>query len=145
MSNPQPNVKYVGPAQPAVSTTYMLFDTTVSIDGVTLSSAALIAAARGYAFSKNWFALQGIHRFIIRLVHDQTLTLVASRSVDRGATWTIISTEAITAHAANSETVRDYLVEGFADWRLQLTNGGTIQGTGFRCSMTMSEERSVAA
>lgn len=138
------NVKYGGAALPGISATIVLFDTTISLDGVTLSSAALRAASRGYAFARDWFAAKGIKRFLVRFTNDQTFTLNAYRSDDRGVTWTKIYTASVTASAANSENAYDFLVQGQRDWKLELVNGGTAQ-TSFTCSMALSTERALAA
>lgn len=142
MANTQ--LKYVGAALPGNAEVVILFDTTISVDGVTLSSAALRAASRGFAMSKGHLARYGIKRFVVRLVNDQAGTINGYRSADRGVTWTKIYTAAVAASAANSENVYDFLVEGFPDCKFDWTNGAVAQGTFFP-SLELTDERGVAA
>lgn len=144
MGNSNTNVKYSGSALPGNAETVVLFDTAISVDGVNLTTAALRAASRGYAMGAGHFAKCGIKRFVARFVNDQAFTINAYVSKDRGANWTKIYTAAVSASAANSENVYDFLVEGFMDWKLELVNGATPQ-TSFTCSMAMTDERGLAA
>lgn len=137
-------LKYAGAALPGNAETVIFFDTAISVDGVNLTTAALRAAARGYAMAKGHCAQYGLKRFILRLVNDQAGTLNIYRSSDRGVTWTKIYTAAVAASAANSENVYDVLVEGLPDFKVEWVNGAVAQTTWFP-SMELTDERGVAA
>lgn len=142
MGNTQ--VKYTGAALPGNAETVILFDTAISVDGVNLTTAALRAAARGFAMSKGHFQKMGGKRFVLRLVNDAAGTLNVYKSDDRGANWNKIYTVAVAASAANSENVYDVLIEGLYDWKVEWVNGATPQ-TSWEPSMEISDERGLAA
>lgn len=148
-------VRYAAAALPGNAETVVFFDTTISLNVVSpsattsmgkvlIDSAAKRALSTGYAMPKGFFSSMGIKRFLLRLVNDQSGTLNAYRSDDRGAAWTKIYTVAVAASAANSENVHDVLVEGFPDFKLEWVNGATPQTT-FKVSMEMVDERGLAA
>lgn len=72
------------------------------------------------------FQRDGIKRVIVDISHSQTMSLKWYKSQDRGATWIQCGQETITA-PSNATTIRDFLVEPYRDWKLDLVNGGTAQ------------------
>ena len=78
------------------------------------------------------------------LINDQAGTLNAYSSVDRGTNWTKIYTAAVAASAANSESPYDFLIEPYADWKLEWVNGATPQTT-FRPAMALQGQRNPGA
>ena len=103
---PQCKVKYTG-AIPTASATFVLFSTVAS------------------QFAAQGLAHHGLRRLTVDLKHDQNITLNTYKSSDRGATWVQVSTESVAAPTYT--TVRDYLVEMYDDFKLELVNGGTDQ------------------
>ena len=106
MSTPQ--FKYMGTVPGAVSTDFTLFDTTA-----------------GGQFGGNFFAMTGICRFKLELQHVATGSLSWFRSQDRGRIWVQEDIELMPVPPYTD--VRDWLVEGAADWKLVWTNAGTAQ------------------
>jgi hypothetical protein len=87
----------------------------------------------------------GVKRFVLDLKHSHTITLRWYKSDDRGTNWNQIGEEAsIAAPAATDTTTRDFFVEPYADWKLDLINGGSAQTT-FEIDMVMTDERGGAA
>lgn len=100
--------KYEGETPAADTEVYELFST-------------LTAFGTAYAFP-----MHGIARIKLNLQHDQDCALNTYRSDDRGVTWHQLSTDSITGPVDES-TEQEWLVEGFADWKLELVNGGAAQ------------------
>lgn len=117
-------VKYTGSTPGADANTYPLFTT--------------VQAGMGSYF----FSLARIARFELKLIHDQQVTLKWYRSDDRGSNWTQVGEETLAGLAAKNEDVRDYLVEGEKDWKLDLVNGGSAQTT-WDIKMAMTGQRVV--
>lgn len=117
--------KYAGSTPGTDSDTYVIFDTTVAFPG-----------ARMLAYA-------GIKRMCFDFEHSHLATLNWYRSNDRGVNWHQVGTEALAAPAANETNVRDFLVEGYDDWKLQWVNGGTAQSP-FSVAMWGTDERGVA-
>lgn len=118
-------IKYVAATPGADSNTYNLFDSTLT--GI-----------------QGFLPLSATARFLLTLVHDQSITLNWYVSSDKGANWTQIGTEVIAGLAANDVTSRDYLVEGMLDWKLDLVNGGSAQTT-WNIDMSLTTQRVIAA
>lgn len=112
--------KYVDTALPTGATTVTLF--------TTAPTGTAPFATRGAFEGANMLDSSGISRIMVRLQNDQSGTLKAYKSNDRGVTWVRAEADvAVAAASANSENINDYLVEGYADWRLDWTNGATPQ------------------
>lgn len=111
MSKPSHQVKftYTGSALPGNAEVVTFFDSTNT------------------GFGANWCDTNGVARILVRLVNDNTGTLTMDVSTNRGTSWRTISTNAVTASAANSENDYDFLVEGLPDVRIRWTNGATPQ------------------
>jgi hypothetical protein len=118
----QTKFKYVDTALPTGANTVTLF--------TTAPTGTAPFATLGAFMGANGFDSMHIARIHVGIVNDQTGTLKAYQSLDRGVTWTrVVADTAVAVVAANSENEYDYLVEGFADWRLDWTNGGSNQTT----------------
>lgn len=115
--------KYIGSALPGNAETVVLFSTVAAFPG------------------KNYCQHNGIKRFIVDLKHDQTGTVKAYRSQDRGTTWNqFYDSGAIAAPAATSSTIRDIAIEPYEDWKVEWVNGATPQTT-FLVGMALADER----
>lgn len=150
----QTDIMYRDTALPVNAEVVVLFDTTLAgnvvdpaatseIDKFYADSAAERARRTHFAFPRAWPAISGLKRFLVRLTMSHDVTLDAYVSNDRGVTWARYDTEAVTASGADAESAHDYLLEGFKDWKLLLTSGGNQ--TTFVCSMSITDERGVAA
>ena len=114
--------KYMGSALPGNAETVTLF--------TTAPTGTAPFATYGAFLGANMLDSSGISRIMVRLQNDQAGTLKAYKSNDRGVTWVRVEADvAVAAAAANAENIHDYLVEGYADWRLDWTNGATPQTT----------------
>jgi hypothetical protein len=100
---------YSGATPGADSNTYVMFST------VTLGVS-------------QWFQAAGIRHARIDIKHDQSFTLNAYKSSDKGVTWNQVSTEAI-AVISGFTSSRVWNVETFADFKIEVVNGGSAQGT----------------
>lgn len=113
------NITYTLPTGSADTT---LFDSTVHMGG------------------KRMVPLMGIERMMITLQNSQAGSLKAYWSADGGTTWNLYDTQTAAIPAAGlSSGPYDYLIDGYADWRLIWTNGGTNQ-TVFTVSLAGIEE-----
>ncbi len=118
----QTKFKYMGSALPGNAETVTIF--------TTAPTGTAPFATLGAFMGANMLDSSHIARIHVGIVNDQSGTLKAYQSLDRGVTWTrVVADTAVAAAAANSENEYDYLVEGFADWRLDWTNGATPQTT----------------
>lgn len=94
--------------------------------------------------SANYCAMNRMKRFQIGLSNSQAGTYNWYKSNTRltspSATpvWTLIGTQAIVA--APPENTNDFLIEEYADWKLEFVNGGVAQAT-WVVSMALSGER----
>jgi hypothetical protein len=130
---PFPRFKYVDTALPTGANTVVLLATAPPSAGV----------AGAFTFG-NGFQMLGIHRILVALTNSQAGTLKAYQSLDRGATWVrIVPDTAVAAAAANSENIYDFLVEPYADWKVEWTNGGVDQ-TVFRVNIIGEGQRVIA-
>jgi hypothetical protein len=120
-------LKYVGSTPGTDSNTYTVFDTTTAANGI----------------PRDFIPSVGFKRFLLNLEHSHACTLNWYWSLDRGTTWIQDGTETLAAPAAAETSIRDFLVEGHADWKLELVNGGTAQSP-FVVNMSLTDERSVA-
>lgn len=88
----------------------------------------------------NGFALKGVHKFILDLKNSQAGTLKAYKSADRGVNWNQIYQSSVAAAAATGTNQFEFVVEPFADWKLDWVNGGVAQATWF-VDMALSDQR----
>jgi hypothetical protein len=105
-----PKVKYDG-IDPTNSDTFVLFST---VDA---------------GWGANAIQGMGLHYFVMNLEHSNDGTLKLYKSEDRGTNWLQIDEDAITAPAASGSTNQEYLVEPYADWKIEWVNGGVTQTT----------------
>lgn len=80
--------------------------------------------------SSSYFDRKGLKRFLLRVNNSHSGTLKAEYSTDGRTTWTQYEPDiAVSAPATDDINEYDFLVEGFRDWRLVWTNGGSAQTT----------------
>lgn len=89
---------------------YILFDSTVCFGG------GLLVA-------------KGIDRAQLGLNNSQSGSLKSYFSADKGTTWNLNSTTSVTANGGGTAGPYDFELDGFGDWKLVWTNGGSAQGT----------------
>ena len=112
-------VPYIGTVPGADANTYNLFSTVVSFPGA------------------QFMATNGLHRIVVVLTNPQSLTLKGYRSSDRGTNWTqVYDSGATAAPAAGQSNTFDLLISQFADFKLDILNGGSAQ-TGWTVSMEL--------
>lgn len=126
-------LKYQGITPGANGNTTILFTTTLS-GSTDVQNAQL---------PECYFALSGTRKFSLDLKHNQAGTLNAYKSNDRGATWRQVKTEAIAAPAATDGTLREWLVEGVRDFKLEWVNGGSAQNP-WVVDMSLSDQRTIS-
>lgn len=119
-------VKYGGSALPGNAETVNIFSTVVAFPGA------------------NMIQSMEIHRFYLGIVNDQAGTLKAYKSSNRGVTWTQIDSQAVAAAAGSAENRSDWLIDPYADWKLDWLNGATPQTT-FLVDAALQGERTVGA
>lgn len=128
--------KYTGSALPGNAEVVVLYAT-----APTYTSG--VSDNRGFGIA-NFHQSSGIKRVLLALTNDQSGTLKAYQSTDRGVTWVqVVADTAVAAAAANSENMYDFLVEPYQDWKVTWTNGATPQTT-FRVNITLTDERVIA-
>jgi hypothetical protein len=98
----------VGLALPTGTATITMFDSVATFGAKGLRNVPLCRVAFG-------------------VEHDQGFTVVASRSIDGGATWDVIDSQAVSVVANTIAGPFDYLIDTYDDFRIQITNGGTDQ------------------
>lgn len=112
-------VPYIGTVPGADANTYNLFSTVVSFPGAM------------------WCTINGWHRLILSLKNVQSLTLKGYRSSDRGVNWTqVYDSGAVAAPAAGQANTYDLLISEYADFKLDVLNGGVAQ-TGWVVDMAL--------
>lgn len=134
MSGSFSTVKYSGLTPGADANTYVLFATTLP---------AAPTDAQNAQWPQKGFALMGIHKVALALKNTQAGTLNAYESPDRGVTWNQVDTVAVAATAATASFLADYLVEGFADFKLEWVNGGAAQAK-WDVMLALSDDRASA-
>lgn len=102
-------VKYTGSTPGADSNTYVIFSSVTSFPGANFVQGA------------------GLKRISIRFDHIYTGTVNMYRSVNRGSTWTQISSQQQSAPDTTQSSYFDVSVEAFADFKVEWVNGGTAQ------------------
>lgn len=113
----------------ADSNTDTMWDTTTTVNGHRV-------------YPKHFFAMQGIHRAELTIVHDQDGTVKWYASNDGGTSWNQVGTQAVTA-VSNEASIVDPIVEGYPDFKIEWTNGGTAQSPWY-AKLNLLTERSVA-
>lgn len=92
----------------------------------------------------NYSQTYNVHRVVVDITNDQTGTIKIYQSMNRGSTWVRAYDDiAVAAPAANSTNSYDILVEPFADWKIEWTNGAAPQTT-WRVNLTSTSQRVVA-
>lgn len=82
-------------------------------------------------------AAHDISRIQFSINSNQTGTLKAYFSVDKGANWTLYNQQSVAAYSSpNAAGPYDYLVDTYPDWKLVWTNGGSAQTT-WRVAISM--------
>lgn len=119
-------ISYEGIPTPGIGATAVFLDTTANS-----------------AYGRKLFSSHGLARFVLDVKHDQPFTLRAWKSDDLGGTWYQMSDLSI-AVPSLSTTVRDFLVEGYEDFRIEALNGGTAQ-TVWNVTLWGTSDRSPAA
>jgi hypothetical protein len=103
-------LKYTGSTPGADTNTYTLFSSVTAFPGA------------------SFFAMHKLSRLIVSIKYSHAGTLKGYRSEDRGVTWTqVFPDTAVAAPAAGATNVYDLLVEEYADFKLDWTNGNTAQ------------------
>lgn len=120
-------VKYTGSTPGADSNTYNLYTTVDS----------------PLQTPQNFFALLGIHKVVLDLKANQAGTLKWYKSPDRGVTWNQIGQESVAALASTVGLVRDYVVSGLQDFKLDWVNSGSAQNP-WEVDITLSSQRALA-
>jgi len=96
--------------------------------------------------SAQYLAMNKLKRLVVDLKNDQAGTLFWYKSQTRNTApsaapvWVAIGTAPIAIAAANASNQSEYLVEEFADWKLEWTNGATPQ-TQFIVDLALTGER----
>lgn len=87
---------------------------------------------------------QGCGHFRVDVKHSHGAILKLSKSLDRGANWHVVTQGFIPVPLALQSTVREFDVSPFADFKLEVINGGTTQTTwAVDMSLTPLEGRKV--
>jgi hypothetical protein len=118
-------IPYTATAPGADSNDYVLFSTGTAFPGSAMHQGA------------------GVKKLVLNLKNSHLGTLKTSRGVRsslNALTWSQISTEAIAAGTSTTSTAREYLLEPFADFKLEWTNGGSAQST-WVVDLALTDER----
>lgn len=94
----------------ANSNDYVLFDSTIAFNGAGL-------------------ATYGIDRGQFSVNNSGAGSLKSYWSPDKGTTWNLNNTTSVTAGGGITAGPYDYEINGFGDWKLVWTNGGSAQTT----------------
>lgn len=120
-------VNWQGTIPGADANTYVLWAT--ANPGSTQTDRVIQNANRDGAMGARFFANLGVRKIVLSLKNSQAGTLNEYYSPDRGTTWLSVSSFAIPIPAAGFTTEREFLVESYADWKLEWVNGGVAQAT----------------
>ncbi len=121
-------LKYMGAALPGNGAVVSIFDSTVAFP------------------SAQYMAMNRLKRLVTDIKNDQAGTLFWYKSQTRVATpsatpvWVAIGTLAVAIAAANTTNFNEFLIEEYADFKLEWTNGATPQ-TQFIVDVSLSGER----
>jgi hypothetical protein len=102
----------------ADSNEYTLFDSTV-------------------AFGGGLLPVKGINRAQFTVNNTQAGSLKSYFSPDKGVTWNLNSTTAVSANAGITGDPYDFAISGAIDWKLTWVNGGVAQ-TPWQPGLTLS-------
>lgn len=120
MSTKVVRLKYTGTAPGANSNVYTIFST------VATAAAGTGSVAGNYP--AGLFDLANIHTFHLSLKHSQSLTIKMYRSNDGGTNWIqVYDSGSVAAPTYTTEVFQN--VEGFRDFKCEVTNGGSAQAT----------------
>ena len=133
-------ILWQGTTPGADSNVYVLFATCTP--GATQTDRVIQNANRDGGCPAHFFANANAHKFVVDLKNSQAGTLDEYYSPDRGTTWLKISSNPVAIPAAGFDTPREYLVESYADWKLEWTNGGVAQAT-WSPQMALTDQRAV--
>lgn len=124
-------VEYTDVALPLSTTVYTLYDTTDT------------KVASGTAKSiRNLLVMHGMYWFSYSIWHDENGTIKASFSNDGGTNWFQHGGDiSASAPAAGTTTDGEIFLEGYKDWRVEWTNGGSNQ-TVFEPNLSLNSDRS---
>ncbi len=86
-------------------------------------------ANRDGACGANLFPNTHTDKAVFAVKNSQAFTLNTYYSLNRGTTWLQISTEVCAIPATGFTTDREFLVEMYPDWRIEVVNGGVAQAT----------------
>ncbi len=131
-------IVWQGTTPGADGNTYVLWAT--CNPGNTQTDRVIQNANRDGACPAHFFANAGVRKFVLDLKNSQAGTLNEYYSPDRGTTWLQISSNAIAIPAAGFDTAREFLVESYADWKLEWVNGGAAQAT-WSPQMSLTDQR----
>jgi len=98
---------------------------------------------RDGACGANFFASSGVRKVVLSLKYTAVLTLNSYYSIDRGVNWIQEKTEAIPAPTAGFTLDREWLVDQYPDWKLEVVNGGSAQTTWIP-TLALETQRAVA-
>jgi hypothetical protein len=116
MSAETTQIRYTGLTPGADALTYVIFDTTVAFPGARYAAEhkmkrLQVGLSNAAAGTYNWYKTQS------RVTSTNTPIV-----------WTQIGTAAVVA-GATSENTNDFLIEEYADFKLEWVNGGAAQTT----------------
>lgn len=86
-------------------------------------------ANRDGANGANMFQLTHTDKVVFSVKNAAAFTLNEYYSIDRGTTWLQISSVSCPIPASGFTTEREFLVETYPDWRLEVVNQGSAQTT----------------
>lgn len=133
-------VVWNGTSPGADTNTYVLFATCTP--GTTQTDRVVQNANRDNACPARFFSNAGVRKFVLSLKYTATFTLNSYYSPDRGVTWIQEKTEVIPAPTAGFTLDREWLVEQYPDWKLEVLNGSSAQTT-WSPQMALDEQRAV--
>ena len=104
-------VTYTGATPGADTNTYPIFTTVTN------------------AWPAGFAAMEGISKLVTDLKHSHLGTYKWYKSSDRGTNWLQIGEEDIGAPAATDTVFREFVIEPYADFKLDWINGNSAQTT----------------
>jgi hypothetical protein len=121
-------LKYMGAALPGNGAVVSIFDSTIAFP------------------SAQYIAMNRLKRLVTDIKNDQAGTLTWYKSQTRVSSpsatpvWVAIGTLAVAIAAANTTNFNEFLIEEYADFKLEWTNGATPQ-TQFVVDVALTGER----
>lgn len=141
----QTQVKWVGTTPGADAFTYLLFATHL------LSTDVNDGTHKDYdknnlnafnAWGARSFAYLGIRKVVFDVHNTQAFVLNEYYLTDRAGVWRLHSSTAVGIPAGGTGSSIEYLVEDFADWKLEAVNGGVAQ-VGWEPQIAMTDQRAI--